>query len=258
MNKDELMPVFFVGHGNPMNAVYSNSFTQSLNEMGKSLSRKPDAILMISAHWLTKGTYVSTAKTPEVIYDFSGFPEELYKVEYPTSGAPEIAKYVMELIPEIKPNDEMGLDHGTWSMLVHMFPEADIPVFQLSIDITKPLQYHFDLGKKLFELRKKNILIIGSGNIVHNLRYAFPLDNPNKYEWAVEFDNWVKEKLEKKDFESLINYEKFGEPAKLSVPTKDHYIPLLYCIGLVQDNEEIKFTYEEVITSLSMRSFKIG
>jgi len=253
-----LMPVFFLGHGNPMNAVYTNAFTRRLNEMGNSLKWKPDAILVVSAHWLTRGIYASTTAFPETIYDFSGFPEELYKVVYPAPGAPVQAEYTMELIPEIKADEEMGLDHGAWSMLVHMFPDADIPVFQLSIDFHQPMQYHFDLGKKLFPLRKKNILIIGSGNIVHNLQYAFPLDNPNKYPWASEFDEWVKDKIVKRDFESLINYQSGGEAAKMSVPTTDHYIPLLYCLGLVQENEDINFTYEEIITSLSMRCFRIG
>jgi 4,5-DOPA dioxygenase extradiol len=254
----KLSPVFFLGHGNPMNAVYSNAFTRSLNEMGSSLKWKPDAILVVSAHWLTKGSYVSTAVFPETIYDFSGFPEELNKVVYPAPGAPEFAKYLLEEIPELKEDGEMGLDHGAWSMLVHMFPDADIPVFQLSLDYNKPMQYHFDLGKKLFPLREKNVLIIGSGNIVHNLHFAFPLDNPNKYKWAEEFDEWIKDKIIKRDFDSVINYHKGGEAAKMSVPTTDHYIPLLYCLALAQENEEINFTYEEIITSLSMRCFKIG
>jgi 4,5-DOPA dioxygenase extradiol len=262
MNKEQknkiLSPVFFIGHGNPMNAVYQNNFTKSLSEMGNSFQQKPDAILVVSAHWLTRGSYVSTTSYPETIYDFSGFPEELYKVVYPAPGTPEYAKYLLNLIPVLKEDDEMGLDHGAWTVLKHMFPKADIPVFQISIDFHQPMQYHFDLGKKLLPLREKNILIIGSGNIVHNLHFAFPLDNPNKFKWAIEFDEWVKEKIIKSDFESLINYQKCGDSAKMSVPTTDHYIPLLYCLSLAQENEEIKFTYEEIITSLSMRCFRIG
>jgi 4,5-DOPA dioxygenase extradiol len=253
-----LSPVFFIGHGNPMNAIYKNNFTKSLSEMGSTLQQKPDAILVVSAHWLTRGSYVSTTSYPETIYDFSGFPGELYKVVYPAPGASEYADYLLELIPVLKEDDEMGLDHGAWTVLKHMFPKADIPVFQLSIDFHQPMQYHFDLGKKLLPLREKNVLIIGSGNIVHNLHFAYPLDNPNKFKWAIEFDEWVKDKIIKKDFESLINYQKGGDAAKMSVPTTDHYIPLLYCLALAGEKEEIKFTYEEIITSLSMRCFKIG
>jgi 4,5-DOPA dioxygenase extradiol len=254
----KLSPVFFLGHGNPMNAVYDNAFTRSLASMGKSLSVKPDAILVVSAHWLTKGSFVSTTEKPETIYDFYGFPDELYKVVYPAPGAPEYAKAVSKEFDFIKEDSGMGLDHGAWTMLVHMFPEADIPVFQLSIDFHKPMQYHFDLGRKLFGLRRKNVLVICSGNIVHNLRYAFPLDNSVKYEWAFEFDELVKEKINVRDFDSIIDYRKFGEAAELSVPTTDHYIPLLYALGLADKNDEIKFTYQEIITSLSMRCVKIG
>lgn len=257
-NYKNLSPVFFIGHGNPMNAVYDNAFTKSLEEMGNSLKWRPDAILVISAHWLTRGSYVSTTPLPETIYDFSGFPEELYRVKYPSPGAPEHAGHLLELIPILKEDDEMGLDHGAWTVLKHMFPKADIPVFQLSIDFHQRMQYHFDLGKLLLPLRKKNVLIIGSGNIVHNLHFAFPLDNPNKFNWAIEFDEWVKKKIGDRDFDSLINFHTSGDIAKLSVPTADHYIPLLYCLALAQEDEEIRFTYEEIITSLSMRSFKIG
>lgn len=251
-------PVFFLGHGNPMNALYDNAFTKSLFETGKSLKTKPDAILVISAHWLSKGSFVSTTCKPETIYDFYGFPEDLYKVVYPAPGAPEEAFSLIKHFPFIKEDRRMGLDHGAWTMLVHMFPDADIPVFQLSIDFHKPLQYHFELGKKLSYLRKRNILIIGSGNIVHNLKYAFPLDNPNKYDWAYEFDEWIKDKIIKRDFESIIDYQTGGKAAELSVPTTDHYIPLLYTLGLAEKSDEIAFTYEEIITSLSMRCLKIG
>jgi 4,5-DOPA dioxygenase extradiol len=258
LESENLSPVFFIGHGNPMNALYDNAFTRNLSEMGKSLEKKPDAVLVVSAHWLTRGSFVSTTSKPETIYDFYGFPEELYKVIYPAPGSPDNANYLKEIIPEIEKDNEMGLDHGAWTVLKHMFPKADIPVFQLSIDFYKPMRYHFDIGKKLLLLREKHILIIGSGNIVHNLRFAFPLDNPKKYDWAFEFDELIKNKIIEKDFESLINYEKFGDLAKLSVPTTDHYIPLLYCLALVQKNEEIIFTYEEIITSLSMRCLRIG
>ncbi|MBI5402094.1 MAG: 4,5-DOPA dioxygenase extradiol [Ignavibacteriae bacterium] len=251
-------PVFFLGHGNPMNAVYDNKFTRSLLQMGRTLKIKPGAILVISAHWLTKGSFVSTTDKPETIYDFYGFPDELYKVVYPAPGASKYAKNLLKEFDFLNEDKRMGLDHGAWSMLVHMFPEADIPVFQLSIDFHKPLQYHFELGKKLIHLREKNILIIGSGNIVHNLRYAFPLDNPNKFDWAYEFDEWIKDKIVKRDFNSIIDFQKGGKAAEMSVPTTDHFIPLLYTLGLAKETDEIKFTYEEIITSLSMRCIKIG
>jgi len=257
-NEKNSAPVFFLGHGNPMNAVYDNAFTRSLCEMGKTLSVKPEAILVISAHWLTKGSFVSTTDKPETIYDFYGFPEELYRVVYPAPGARIQAKNLLKEFDFFKEDERMGLDHGAWTMLVHMFPEANIPVFQLSIDFHKPLQYHFELGKKLIHLREKNILIIGSGNIVHNLRYAFPLGNPNKFDWAFEFDEWIKNKIELRDFESIVNYQKGGKAAELSVPTTDHYIPLLYTLALSRNTDEITFPYEEIITSLSMRCVKIG
>ena len=254
----EKMPVFFVGHGSPMNALEDNSYTRSWSAMGKSVKEKPNAILVISAHWLTQGTFVSTNPTPETIYDFGGFPAELYKQTYPAPGSPEYAKQVMQIIPEAKEDKEWGLDHGAWVVLKYLFPEAKIPVFQLSIDYYKPLQYHFDLAKRLASLREKGVLIISSGNIVHNLRKFFENPDAKSFEWTVEFDEWVKSKINARDFQSLIDYEKHGASAKLSVPTPDHYIPMIYSLALAEKNDDIHYTNEETIASVSMRAFRIG
>jgi len=252
------MPVFFIGHGIPTNAILTNPFTQSLSVMGKSLAEKPSAILVVSAHWLTRGSYVSTTSKPDTLYDFYGFPEELYHVKYPAPGAPEYAQEVKTLIPDVKTDNTWGLDHGAWAILKHLFPKADIPVFQLSIDYYKPMHYHFDLAQNLKPLRKQGVLIIGSGNIVHNLQLVFSRSDNAPFDWAIEFDERVKASIIKRDFDSLIHYEKFGEPATLSIPTVDHYVPLLYSLALSDPDEEIVFTYEEVFTSLSMRCLRIG
>ena len=253
------MPVFFVGHGSPMNAIEDNSYTRSWEAMGKSVQEKPNAILVVSAHWLTSGTFVSTNPAPETIYDFGGFPGELYKQTYPAPGSPEYAKEVMKLLPEVKEDTAGGLDHGAWSILLHLFPCAKIPVFQLSIDYYKPMQYHFDLAARLKKLRDKGVLIIGSGNIVHNLQMFFSRPNDmTPYDWTTEFDQWVKNKIVAKDFQSLIDFEKQGKAAKLSVPTVDHYVPMIYSLGLTDKNENIRFTNEETIGSISMRAFSTG
>ena len=258
------MPVLFIGHGSPMNAISDNLFTKNLKSIGSEIKAdfNPEAILVISAHWLTEGTFVNISDHPKIIYDFGGFPDELYRVKYPAKGSPEYAKKVAEIL-RIKETEEWGLDHGAWSILLHLFPNAGIPVFQLSLDYYKPLKYHFDFAKKLKILRENNLLIIGSGNIVHNLRLS--LEGVSKYgenfvyEWVSEFDEWVKDKINKRDFESLIDYQKAGQPAKLSVPTPDHYIPLIYCIALADEEEPINFFHEELtFGALSLRSFRIG
>jgi 4,5-DOPA dioxygenase extradiol len=251
------MPVLFIGHGSPMNAIENNEFSRAWAEAARSLP-KPKAVLCVSAHWETEGTRVTAIEHPKTIHDFYGFPEELYHVKYPAPGAPQYAQEVRALIPGVMEDAGWGLDHGAWSILKHLFPMADIPVFQLSIDYYKPMQYHFDLGLKLDPLRKKGVLIIGSGNIVHNLQLVFSRKDGTPYEWAIEFDSWVKEKIMARDFESLVHYEQYGKPALLSIPTVDHYVPLLYSLALAEPGEVMVFTYEEVFTSLSMRCLKIG
>jgi 4,5-DOPA dioxygenase extradiol len=257
-SRSELMPAFFIGHGNPMNAIEDNPFTQSLQAMGKSVEQKPNAILVVSAHWLSRGTFVSTSPMPETIYDFGGFPAELYQVVYPAPGSPEYAIELLKNIPEAKEDKDQGLDHGAWSVLKHMFPKADIPVFEMSIDYGQSMQYHFDLAQRLQSLRRKGVLIVGSGNIVHNLQLWFAKKDQLPYDWNTEFDEWVKERINQRDFQSLVNYEKHGSSAKLAVPTPDHYIPMLYSLGLANKEEEIKFTYEETFSAASMRAFRIG
>ena len=258
LENDKKMPVIFIGHGSPMNAIELNPFTKSLKKLGDSFVELPKAIMVVSAHWLTRGTFVSTAERPEVIYDFYGFPEELYQVKYSAMGAPYIAKEIMKLVPEIKEDRSRGLDHGAWAILKHIFPKADIPVFQLSIDFYQSMQYHFDLASRLKQLREQGVLVIGSGNIVHNLALVFSKEDNAPFEWATDFDENVKASISNRDFESLIKYEKFGRAAELSIPTVDHYVPLLYALGMAETDEEITYTYEEVFTSLSMRCVKIG
>lgn len=250
--------VFFIGHGSPMNAIEDNPFTRSLSKIEGSLAEKPNAVMVISAHWLTNGTYVSTSPKPETIYDFGGFPDELYDIKYPCKGSPEFAEEVIKLIPEAREDINRGLDHGAWSILKHIFPGADVPAFQLSIDINKPFNFHFELGYKLMPLREKGLLIIGSGNIVHNLRMWFTKSSDKPYSWAVEFDEWVKKKIIERDFRSLVDLENQGEAAHLSVPTVDHYIPLLYSLALAEKDDKIEFIYEGIESSLSMRSLRIG
>ncbi len=255
---DEIMPLLFVGHGNPMNAIEKNEFHNKWTELGKSLP-KPKAILVISAHWLTKGTRVTAMEKPKTIHDFYGFPQELFDVQYPVNGSPELAKEIQLFIQKTKVQSdfEWGLDHGTWSVVMPMYPNADIPVFQLSIDYTQPPQFHYHLAQELSALRKKGVLIMGSGNIVHNLSMINWSGKP--YDWAIEFDEKVKNFIAEKNHDSLINYEKMGSIAKLSVPTNDHYLPLLYTLALQEKNETISFFNEKIdMGSASMRSVKIG
>ncbi len=259
------LPVLFVGHGNPMNALYDNSFTRSLNIVGGEIKNeyKINAILVISAHWLTNGTFVNVNENPEIIYDFSGFPDELYQVKYPATGSPLYAAETLKLNSNIVTSSDWGIDHGSWTILKHLFPQADIPVFQLSIDYYKPLQYHFDLAAQLKSLREKGVLIIGSGNIVHNLRLSFQTIRTHGEEfaldWAIEFDAWIKSKIDTREFNSIINYESAGEIGKLSVPTVDHYVPMIYSLAIAEKSESIIYTHEEVtFGAMSMRCFRIG
>jgi len=263
---DQPMPVLFIGHGSPMNVIEKNEFTKSLRELGRSLP-KPKAIMVISAHWLTGGTYVTCAATPKTIHDFYGFPEELYEIKYPAPGAPDYAKSVTESVKSVKVkcDGEWGLDHASWAILKHMYPGAEIPTFEMSLDYSfnewhpKPLLYHYKLASQLTELRKKGILIIGSGNIVHNLRLIdFEHTDAPPFEWAVEFDEKVKENLIRGNHKELLNCETIGKGASYAVPTLDHYLPLAYVIGMQQKGENVTFTHEGFQnSSISMRSFRI-
>ncbi len=256
----EKFPILFVGHGSPMNAIEENDFTKQLKVVGNTLP-KPKAILVVSAHWQTLGTFVASSKTPRTIYDFGGFPDELYRVEYPANGSPEFASLTQQTISSTRAqlDDTMGLDHGAWTMLVHLFPNADVPVFEVSMDYTKSPAWHFELGKELASLRRKGVLILGSGNIVHNLRVLKWNDiNATPFDWAAEFDENVKSKLLDGNFTQLIDYNKLGIAARYSVPTNEHYLPMLYSIAAIE-NEEVKFLYEGFqYGSASMRCFMIG
>ncbi len=251
-------PLFFIGHGSPMNAIEDNVFSQEWKKQAATLE-KPKAILCISAHWETKGTQVTAMKNPQTIHDFGGFPEELFNAQYPAPGSPEYAKEIIENIKKttVAEDHEWGLDHGTWSVLKPMFPTADIPAMQLSIDYTKDLQYHYDLAKELAFLRKKGVMIMGSGNIVHNLAQAVWSDKA--YDWTIEFDTKIKEAIDSGDHKKIIDYKNFGSSALLSVPTNEHFLPLIYILGLKNENENISY-FNEVNTmgSISMRSLKIN
>ena len=247
------MPFLFVGHGNPMNAILDTEFGREWTRIGSKIPR-PNAILCISAHWLTPGsTQVTAMEVPRTIHDFGGFPQEMFDVEYPASGSPEYARKTIELIrkTEVIEDFRWGLDHGTWSVLVKMFPEADIPVYQLSIDYSREPQYHYDLARDLVELRDHGVLIIGSGNIVHNLRQ---LDGSPK-DWAVEFDETTKTNIDSHNHQSVVDFMKMGSLGRLAHPTHDHFLPLLYSLGLQTDRDEIAYFNDSFdFGTISMRS----
>ena len=254
-------PVLFIGHGHPINAIDKNNFTEALENFGASL-QKPKAILVVSAHWETNGTYVSTSENPETIYDFGNFHPDLFKIRYLADGSPEFAAETIKAEGEyvVKPDRGMGLDHGAWTILKYLFPKADVPVFQLSLDYTKPPEYHYELGKNLSKLREKGLLIIGSGNIVHNLKTVSWFERDAKTpDWAIDFDATAKKYLLENEYKKLINYNTLGEAAKASIPTNEHYLPMLYSLALREKNEQLKFIFEGFqYGSISMRAFMIS
>jgi 4,5-DOPA dioxygenase extradiol len=255
----EKMPLLFVGHGNPMNAIEDNEFSRAWAEMGKTLPR-PKAILAVSAHWETNGTKVTAADRPKMIYDMYGFPKELYEVNYPAPGSPALVDTVRKVIKmtDVQPDTSWGLDHGTWSVLNRMFPTADIPVVQFSLDRTKNPLYHYQLGQQLKELREEGVLIVSSGNIVHNLRAVIWQDGA-KYDWAESFDTKVKDWILTDDHDPIINYQKHGQEAALSINSGEHYTPLLYTLGAKDEGEPVSFFTDKVTYgSLSMRSVRVG
>ena len=265
-----IMPVLFIGHGNPMNAIEDNEFSAYWKKLGKEIPQ-PTAILCISAHWLTKGTYITAMNNPRTIHDFGGLPQELFDVQYPVPGNPQLARDTKSIITstEIQLDQEWGLDHGAWSVIKPMYPEANVPVLQMSIDYNKSGQYHYDLAQELLSLRKKGVLIIGSGNMIHNLGMVgapegepVTMENFKKefgYDWALEMNETFKTHIINKNHQALINYEKMGKSAKMAIPTPDHYYPLLYTLGLQKDNEAIQIFNDKCIGgSLSMTSIKIG
>lgn len=253
-----LMPVLFLAHGSPMNAIENNRFTQFLETVSKTIQR-PKAILMISAHWHTMSkTYVQSSLTPSIIHDFRGFPKALYEVSYPVMGSPEVAHNISDKIDLIELTEQWGIDHGAWSILKHLYPLADIPVLQLSIDMQKPAQFHYELGQQLSYLREQDILIIGSGNIVHNLSLIdfHASEDMITSQWSKDFDQYVKHNIEGNHIEPLIHYRNcsFGE---ISVAYPDHYYPLLYCLGAAQPHSSVDFIFEGFQAgTLSMRSIR--
>lgn len=261
--QDTKMPVLFIGHGSPMNGIEDNEFSRTWSSLGKQIP-KPEAVLVISAHWLTKGTFVTAMENPKTIHDFGGFPDELFQVQYPAKGSPVIAKETASLITStnVGLDHDWGLDHGTWTVVRHMYPDADIPVLQLSIDYYQPAQYHYELAKQLAALRKKGVLIIGSGNMVHNLRMIDwrNMDTPNfGFDWAVEMNELFKNKISTNDHKSLIDYQSLGEKARLAIPTPDHYYPLIYTLALQDTKDDISFFNDKMVGgSLNMTSVKIG
>ncbi|MFY7963492.1 MAG: 4,5-DOPA dioxygenase extradiol [Chitinophagaceae bacterium] len=257
------MPVLFLGHGSPMNAIEENEFVQGFRNIGKTIP-KPAAILCISAHWETKGTFVTAMAKPRTIHDFSGFPKELFDVQYPAKGSPEFAAETKKIITktDVGLNQDWGLDHGCWSVVKHLYPNADVPVFQMSLDYGKAPQYHYELAKELSALRSKGVLIIGSGNIVHNLRMIAwdKMSIPNYgYDWAIEANEKMKQFILTNNHQSLIQYTSQGKAFDLAIPSPDHYLPLLYTLSLKEEKENVKiFNDKAVMGSLTMTSLQIS
>ncbi|GGH43462.1 dioxygenase [Mangrovimonas yunxiaonensis] len=256
------MPVLFLGHGSPMNAIEENEFVSTFKKLGQELVR-PNAILCISAHWETKGTFVTAMQHPRTIHDFGGFPQALFDVQYPAPGSPELAQQTKSMITktEVGLDDKWGLDHGAWSVIKHLYPNADIPVIQMSIDYSKPAKYHYELAQELNSLRHKGVLIIGSGNMVHNLRRVAwnKLNEEFAFDWATEANEKMKSHILSGDFQPLIDFKSQGKAFDLAIPTPEHYLPLLYTLALKDEHEETTlFNDKPVGGSLTMTSVKIG
>jgi 4,5-DOPA dioxygenase extradiol len=259
----EKMSVLFLGHGSPMNAIEENEFVVGFKNVAQTLPQ-PQAILCVSAHWFTKGTKVTAMEMPRTIHDFGGFPKALFDVQYPAKGSSELAKLTQQILQPttVHLDHEWGLDHGAWSVIKHLYPEANIPVIQLSIDYTQSAQYHFDLAKQLQDLRYKGVLIIGSGNIVHNLQLVdfanFHKDNYG-FDWAIEAREFVNYKLINGDYASLINYNKQSKALQLAIPSPDHFLPLIYTLALQDKNDNLSIFNDKLLAgSLSMTSLKLG
>lgn len=261
--QENRMPVLFVGHGSPMNGIEDTEFSRRWTQMAKEIP-VPKAVLVISAHWFTKGTRITAMDFPKTIHDFGGFPQALFDVQYNAPGNPALAKETAELLhpASVTLDHDWGLDHGAWTVVRHMYPEANIPVLQLSIDYTKGPQYHYDLAKELYALREKGVLIIGSGNMVHNLRMV-AWDKLNDaayaYDWALQINDKFKELIQAGDHRSLINYTALGREAMLAIPTPEHYLPLMYTLGVKTDKDNISFFNDKAVGgSLTMTSVRLG
>ena len=262
LTETQKMPVLFLGHGSPMNAIEENEFVTGFRDIGKDIP-KPTAILVISAHWETQGTFVTAMEKPRTIHDFGGFPQALFNVQYPAPGSPNLAKETKRIInkTQVGLDEKWGLDHGTWSVVKHLYPKADVPVIQMSIDYTQGGQYHYDLAKELATLRKKGVLIIGSGNMVHNLgMVAWDKLNADSYgyDWAIEANDTMKKYILSDNHQPLINFKSQGKAFDLAIPSPEHYLPLIYTLALKADNEKITIFNDKAIAgSLTMTSLKI-
>lgn len=261
--QEQLMPVLFIGHGSPMNGIEDTEFSRRWTQMAKEIPT-PKAVLVVSAHWFTKGTQITAMDFPKTIHDFGGFPKELFAVQYPAPGNPALAKETASLLQSahVELDHDWGLDHGSWTIIRHMYPDANIPVLQLSIDYTKGPQYHYNLAKELNALRKKGVLIIGSGNMVHNLRLVAwdkLNDEEYAYDWAGQINSKFKELILSGDHQPLINYSSLGREAMLAIPTPEHYLPLMYTLGLQTNNDTVSFFNDKAVGgSLTMTSVKLG
>ena len=261
--QEQVMPVLFVGHGSPMNGIEDTEFSRRWTQIAKEIPT-PKAVLVVSAHWFTRGTKITAMDFPQTIHDFGGFPKELFEVQYPAPGHPQLAKETAELLhsAHVELDHDWGLDHGAWTIIRHMYPEATIPVLQLSIDYTKGPQYHYDLAKELYALRKKGVLIMGSGNMVHNLRMvAWDKLNEENYgfDWAKTINDKFKSLILDGNHKPLINYSELGKDALLAIPTPEHYLPLLYTLGLKGSKDSVSFFNDKAVGgSLTMTSVKIG
>ena len=263
LSSTEKMPVLFLGHGSPMNAIEENEFVAGFRNIAKTIP-KPNAILCVSAHWETRGTFVTAMQNPPTIHDFGGFPKALFEVQYPAPGSPELAKETKSLVTktEVSLDEKWGLDHGAWSVIKHLYPNADVPVIQMSLDYYQTPQYHYELAKELASLRKKGVLIIGSGNMVHNLRMV-AWDKLNTsgfgYDWALEASEKMKKYILNGDHQQLINFRSHGKSFELAIPTPEHYLPLLYAMALKEENDTVSLFNDKAIAgSLTMTSLKIG
>lgn len=261
--RETLMPVLFMGHGSPMNGIEDNQFSRRWRKMAEEIPT-PSAVLVISAHWLSNGTRITAMDFPKTIHDFGGFPQALFDVQYPAPGDRKVAEDTAALITSTKVelDHDWGLDHGAWTVIRHMYPDADVPVLQLSIDYNKGPQYHFELARELYDLRKKGVLIMGSGNMVHNLR-MMAWDKINEpeygYDWALELNEKFKKNILEENYEPLINYTLLGREAQLAIPTPEHYLPLLYTLGVKGAKDEVSFFNDKAVAgSLTMTSVKIG
>ncbi len=260
---EEKMPVLFIGHGSPMNGIEDNAFSKQWQELGQKIPT-PKFVLCVSAHWLTRGTHVTAMDHPRTIHDFGGFPRELFEVEYPAPGSPELAGETTRLVTktQVGLDHDWGLDHGTWTVVRHMYPEANIPVLQLSIDYHQPAKYHYELARELAALRQKGVLIIGSGNMVHNLRMVAwdKLNEPEYgFDWALEMNTLFKQHIADGNHQPLLDYQQLGRAAQLAIPTPDHYYPLIYSLGLQEKGDKVEFFNDKAVGgSLTMTSVRIG